>query len=150
MLKNIEGILELIDDEFGGMVERGKFRNRDDVDLVYTMMDIVKDACCLIEPENGKDVEYSNDGEIHSEDHDQMNDRDDWYSRNYGRSGGYTRVTRYSGNNGMGHGGRLYSYSRADARDEFIDNLHELMNIAPDDHYREGIRKMLNELEMER
>ena len=39
------------------------------------------------------------------------------------------------------------NYSRADAKQEYIDNLHEMMMTAPDDQTRQSIQRMIQQME---
>ena len=46
-MNSLDGILKLADNELNQMVNSGKFRSRDDVDIVYKLVDIVKDVHCV-------------------------------------------------------------------------------------------------------
>lgn len=61
-MEHLDGVLGLIDHEFGEMERNGKFRNRDDVELVYKMMDVVKDAAEYCEKFMEMDDDYSEEG----------------------------------------------------------------------------------------
>ena len=56
-MKNLEGIVGLADKEMGAILENGKFRSREEIDSVYKLVDIVKDAYCIWSYED--DEEYS-------------------------------------------------------------------------------------------
>ena len=60
-LEHLDGVLSLIDREFGEMEQNGKFRNKEDVEILYKMMDIAKDAAEICEKQmemNGGYSEY--------------------------------------------------------------------------------------------
>ena len=58
----------------------------------------------------------------------------------YGRGGSYAR----SGRSNRGSYGR--GYSRDDARDDFMSEIEELMDKAPDEHTRKKFERLLNEM----
>ena len=65
-MKSIDGILKLADNEFNAIVQNGKFRSREEIDSVYKLIDIVKDAheiwCMQEELESGEEGMSSRGG----------------------------------------------------------------------------------------
>lgn len=129
-MENLEGMIKLVDKEFGEMIRNGKFRSKDDVDLVYKMMDIVKDGYEVMECENKLYGGYSED-----------------YSYNNGNS--YARGRSMPRNN-MGRFTSRdsgWDYPRADAKSEFMNHLYAAMQSASDDHTRDQIQRMIHNME---
>lgn len=42
---------------------------------------------------------------------------------------------------------RGYGYSRADGKEEYIENLRDMMQNAPDDQTRQSIQRMIQQME---
>lgn len=140
-MRHLEGILDLIDKEFGDMVQAGKFRNKDDIELAYKMVDIAKDVYCIWDYEDNMDNGYSEYGNY------PMN------GNSYARGRAMPRNSRgqFTSREGSYNGRNSYrgNYSRADAKSEFIDQLYDMMDSAPDEHTRDRIQKMIREMEQQ-
>lgn len=69
-------------------------------------------------------------------------------SSSYARGGrggsSYARGNSYARNNSYARGGR--GYSRGDAREDFVEELEELMEKAPDEKTRQKFARMLEEM----
>jgi len=143
-MKSIEGILKLVDNEFSAIVQNGKFRSREEIDSVYKLMDIVKDAHCIWKYEDEEESGYSEDGGPY----DRRSYRGDDYDG--GMSGARGRG-QYAKRDSMGRysrGDRSYrGYSRGDAKHEYIEELRDLMESAPDDQTRQSIQRMIQQME---
>lgn len=145
-MKSIEGIMKLADNEFNAIVQNGKFRSREEIDSVYKLMDIVKDAHCIWKYEEEEESGYSEDGRSYRGSYDY----DDGMSmaRGRGRNARRDSMGRYSRDDGYGYrGGRSMNYSRADAKQEYMDELREMMMNAPDDQTRQSIQRMISQME---
>lgn len=145
-MKSIEGILKLADNEFNAIVQNGKFRSREEIDSVYKLMDIVKDAHCIWKYEEEEEGGYSEDGRSYRGGYDY----DDGMSmeRGRGRNAKRDSMGRYSRDDGYGYrGGRSMNYSRADAKQEYMDELREMAMNAPDDQTRQNIQRMIQQME---
>lgn len=145
-MKSIEGILKLADNEFNAIVQNGKFRSREEIDSVYKLMDIVKDAHCIWKYEEEEEDGYSEEGRSYRVGYDY----DDGMSmaRGRGRNAKRDSMGRYSRDDGYGYrGGRSMNYSRADAKQEYMDELREMMMNAPDDQTRQSIQRMIQQME---
>ena len=147
-MKHLEGILKLVDTEFGAIEENGKFRSREEIDSVYKLMDIAKDIYCVWkyedEMENGYSEAYGPVRGMVSYD-DGMS-----YARGRGRNAKRDSMGRYSRADGRSYdGGMSYrgGYSYDDATDHCIQQLRDLMNNARDDNTRQSIQRMINEME---
>ena len=132
-MQHLEGLLKLADREFGKMEQNGEFRNRDDIETVYKLIDIVKDVYCIWDYESKM----------------QMEPDDYAYTNSYARGnvkrnsmGQYSRDGMYNG-----YSNRRMGYSRGDAKEEFINQLRDLMGDAPDDRTREHVQRMIHDLE---
>jgi len=148
-MKSMEGILKLADNEFTAIAQNGKFRSREEIDSVYKLIDIVKDIHCIWAYEDEEEGGYSEEGRS--------------YRGGYGYDGG-TSMARGRGQNarrdsmgrysrdgsydGYGYrGGRSMNYSRADAKQEYMDELREMAMNAPDDQTRQSIQRMIQSME---
>ena len=58
-MEHLEGILNLSDKELEAIVNNGKFRSREEIDSIYKLVDIVKDAYCIWDMEASMDDEMS-------------------------------------------------------------------------------------------
>ena len=145
-MKSMDGILKLADKEFEAIVQNGKFRSREEIDSVYKLVDIVKDVHCIWAYEEEEEGGYSEEGRSYRGGYGY----DDGMSMARGRGQNARRdsMGRYSRDDGYGYrGGRSMNYSRADAKQEYIDNLHEMMMNAPDDQTRQSIQRMIQQME---
>lgn len=139
-------MIRFADQEFGEMAKNGKFRNKEDVEIAYKLMDIAKDAFCIMDYEE----------KMQSDDYSE-------YGRSYGypyEGNSYARGMNARRNSlgqfsreGMNYRGNSYprgrsmGYSRNDAKEEFIDNLYTMAEKAPDDQTRERVQRMIHEME---
>lgn len=140
-MQHLEGLLKLADREFGKMEQNGEFRNKDEIETVYKLIDIVKDVYCIWDYENNM----------------QMGDYSEYsqYPNDYAYDNSYARgnvkrnsMGQYSRDGMMnGYPSRRMNYSRGDAKEEFINQLRDLMGDAPDDRTREHIQRMIHDME---
>ena len=56
-MQHLEGLLKLADREFGKMEQNGEFRNKDEIETVYKLIDIVKDVYCIWDYENNMQMD---------------------------------------------------------------------------------------------
>lgn len=145
-MKSMDGILKLADKEFEAIVQNGKFRSREEIDSVYKLVDIVKDVHCIWAYEENEEGGYSEEGRSYRGGYDY----DDGMSmaRGRGRNAKRDSMGRYSRDDGYGYrGGRSMNYSRADAKQEYMDELREMAMNAPDDQTRQSIQRMIQQME---
>lgn len=149
-MNSIEGILKLADAEFEAIVKNGKFRSREEIDSAYKLMDIVKDAHCIWKYEEEEASGYSEEGSYRG-----GYGYDDGMSMARGRGRGanryadgrYAPTSRRGSYDGSYRGGRGMNYSRADAKQEYIEELRGMMDSAPDEQTRQSIQRMIQQME---
>ena len=133
-MKSLEGVLKLADNEFNAIIANGKFRSREEIDSVYKLVDIVKDVHCIWAYEEDEDGYEEDDGSYRG-----------------GRS--YRGGSSYAGRRGakrdsMGRYSRDgYGYRGRDAKQDYIDELHNLMENAPDENTRQSIKRMIDSMQ---
>lgn len=129
--------------ELKSVTENGKFRSREEIDNVYKLMDILKDIKCF------EDEEYSENDE-RSYDSRSYDGRGSYEGGSYrgsyrgrGRNARRDSMGRYA-SEGSYRGGS-YRYSR-DGKQDFVAQLEELMEEAPDEQTKKNIQRMVNDL----
>ena len=145
-MEYIEKIIDMADAEFGAMAKNGKFKTREEIDTVYKLMDIVKDGMCIIDMEENMyddDMSYARDGRMYRGGSYRYDDGS--YARGRGRNVKRDNLGRYSREGGYR---RMDGYSRADGTEEYIEHLRDMMHDAPDEKTRQGIKRMIDEMEM--
>lgn len=164
-MEHLDGLMKLVENEIESVVKNGKFRSREEIDSVYKLVDIVKDAHCIWQYED-EESEYSEEGRSY----------DGSYARG-GRSRSYRggRGGSYDGSyesyddgmsyaRGRGRNARRYadgryaptysregrgSYERGysrDGKEEYKQQLMEMMETAPDEQTRQSIKRMIDNL----
>lgn len=137
-MNHLEGILRLIDSEFGAIENNGKFRSKDEVEYVYKLIDIAKDVYCIWDYEEQMEDGMSYGGRSY----------DDGYSERGrtryadGRYAPHSRNDRMHDRNSY----RRSGYSRDDGKEEYLENLRDLMHNAPDENTRQSIQRMINQM----
>ena len=142
-MDNVEKIMKLADAEFGAIVQNGKFKSREEIDSVYKLMDIVKDGYEVMSCED----------EMYGESYD------DGYGRSmrgsYDGGMSYARGRRNARRDSMGRysrDGRSYrgnSYERGysrDGKDEYREQLMDMLDTAPDEQTRQSIQRMIDNM----
>jgi len=142
-VENVEKIMKLADAEFGAIVQNGKFKSREEIDSVYKLMDIVKDGYEVMSCEDEMYGESYDDGYGRS----MRGGYDDGMSYARGRRNARRdSMGRYS-RDGRSYRGNSYErgYSR-DGKDEYKEQLMQLMDDAPDENTRQSIKRMLDSM----
>lgn len=150
-MEHLDGILKLTENELDSIVKNGKYRSREEIDSVYKLIDIAKDAICIQRwEEDGLD--------------DMSYDRNPGYARD---DGSYARGRRMARRDNMGRysrsgydddrqmslrgyyneGRALRGYSRGSEKDEYKEQLRALMEDAPDEQTRQGIKRMIDAMQ---
>lgn len=147
-MEYLDKIIEMSEAEFGAMAKNGKFKSREEIDSVYKLMDIVKDALCIQSMEDEMD-----DGMSYDDMSYERGRRSYRGDGSYNDGGSYARGRR--GNvrrDSMGrysregpYRGRYDGYSR-DGKEEYKEQLREMMEDAPDEQTRQGIQRMLDQM----
>lgn len=136
---SLESIIKLADNELMSIAEKGQFRNREDVDTAYKLIDIIEDIYCIwkMEEDDGYS-EYSGEGRS--------------YERGGGRGGRSNRGSYEGGRSYRGsyEGGRSRaSYRGGYSRADYMDEMRRMMESAPDDQTRQSIQRMINQMEQQ-
>ena len=128
-------VVEISVQEIKSITDNGKYRSREEIDNVYKLMDIIKDFKCLEDMDDG----YSMDGRSY---------RGSYDGSYRGRGSGAKRYAdgRYAPHSHDGRGS-YRGYSRDEARDEYVQQLHELMENAPDEQTRQSIQRMIQQMD---
>lgn len=163
-MKHLDGILRLADAEFEAINNNGKFRSREEIDSVYKLVDIVKDTYeiwCMEEELSGGEEGMSSRGSYYRDGRGGSNrggsyyeDGGSYYERR-GRGRNASRDSRGRYNEGSYRDGsyrdggmmrRGGSYYREGGKEEFAQELQELMQEAPDEQTRQQIQQMINSM----
>lgn len=159
-MEHLEGIVKLAGNELKAIVDNGKFRSREEIDSVYKLMDIVKDAHCIWQYEDDES-EYSEDGRSYDGSYARGGrgrsyrggrggyydgsyenyDEGMSYARGRGRNARRDSIGRYSRDYRGGSYERGYS---RDGKEEYKQQLMEMMETAPDEQTRQNIKRMLD------
>lgn len=156
-MEHLEGIVKLAGNELKAIVDNGKFRSREEIDSVYKLMDIVKDAHCIWQYED-EESEYSEEGRSYDGSYARGRGRDYRggryayesyddgmsYARGRGRNARRDSMGRYS-REGSYRGSYERGYSR-DGKEEYKQQLMEMMETAPDEQTRQSIKRMIDQM----
>lgn len=144
-MEHLEGILKLVEAELDAINKNGKFKSREEIDSVYKLVDIAKDAYCIWDYEDNMDGESYDDGMSYRGRSMRGNSYDDGMSYARGRrsarrdsQGRYSRDGRY-------YRGNSYGYSR-DGKDEYREQLMDMLDNAPDEATRQSIQRTIDNL----
>lgn len=146
-MKHLDGLLNVIDSEFAVIESNGKFKSKDDVELVYKLVDIAKDVYEIWKCEDMMDSGYSETGMNSYRGYPVERGRDGRSYRGGGSSrdgGSYRDGASYRG--GISRRG----YSRDDGNEECIENLRDIMREAQDENTRKSIQRMITQMEQDR
>lgn len=156
-MEHLEGILKLADKELASVIENGKFRSREEIDSVYKLIDIAKDAyeiwCMEEEMEGGEEGMSSRGGSYYREGRGGSNrgsyyeDGGSYERRGRGRNASRDSRGRYNDGGSYRDGMmRRGSYYREGGKEEFAEELRGLMEDAPDQQIRQHIQQMLQQM----
>lgn len=144
-MEHLEGILKLVETELDAINKNGKFKSREEIDSVYKLVDIAKDAYCIWGYEDNMDGESYDDGMSYRG--RSMRSYDDGMSYARGRrSARRDSQGRYS-RDGRSYRGNSYErgYSR-DGKDEYREQLMDMLDNAPDEATRQSIQRTIDNL----
>lgn len=138
-MESLDKILKLVDRELDSVSANGKFKSRDDVEMVYKLIDIAKDVYCIWDYEDGAGgASYAGP----------------YYGGGSYRGGSYENGTSYARGRGgntrrdsMGRYSSRRGYSMDGGKEEYVARLRELMDSAPDDMSRQKVERMVREME---
>ena len=153
-MEHLDGIVKLAGNELKAIVDNGKFRSREEIDSVYKLMDIVKDAHCIWQYED-EESEYSEEGRSYDGSYARggrnyrggrynYDSYDDGmsYARGRGRNARRDSMGRYSRDY---RGSYERGYSR-DGKEEYKEQLRMMMEDAPDENTRQSIKRMIDNM----
>lgn len=127
--------------ELKSVTENGKFRSREEIDNVYKLMDILKDIKCFTDEEEYSEYDgRSYDGRSYDGrgSYEGGSNRGS-YARGRGRNARRDSMGRYASE------GSYRRYSR-DGKQDFVAQLEDLMEDAPDEQTKKNIQRMLNDM----
>ena len=143
-MEHLEGILKIVDGELGAITNNGKFRSREEIDSVYKLIDIAKDINKIWCMEDEMDGESYADGMSYERDMRGRSYRGDSYdggSYARGRNAKRDSMGRYAREGS--YRGSYRGYSR-DGKEEYKEQLMQLMDDAPDENTRQSIKRMVD------
>lgn len=136
-MESLDKILKLVDRELDSVSSNGKFKSRDDVEMVYKLIDIAKDVYCIWDYEDSEGgASYAGPyygGSYRGESYDGGTS----YARGRGRNTRRDSMGRYS----------RRGYSMADGKTEYIERLRDVMDSAPDEMSKQKVERMIREME---
>ena len=157
-MEHLDKIVKMAENEFKAIADNGKFRSREEIDSVYKLMDIVKDAHCIWQYED-EESEYSEEGRSYDGSYARggrgnrggryaYESYDDGmsYARGRGRNARRDSMGRYSREGSYRGGSYERGYSR-DGKEEYIEHLRDMMDEAPDEQTRMSIKRMIEQME---
>lgn len=153
-MEQLEGILKLAEKELEAINNNGKFRSREEIDSVYKLIDIAKDVneiWCMEEEMSGESYDDGmsyergmRGGRSYRGGSYDGSYEGGSYARGRGRNARRDSMGRYSRDY---RSGSYRGYSRDGDKQEYIDNLRDMMNSAPDEQTRQSIQRMISQME---
>lgn len=141
-MKHLDDILKLAENELAAISANGKFRSREEIDSVYKLIDIAKDSyeiwCMEDDMESSSYDGGSYRGYPNSYDGNS-------YARGRGRYAKRDSMGRYS-RDGY-RDGSYRGYSRGDDKQEYIENLRDMMSAAPDENTRQSMQRIIDQMQ---
>ena len=151
-MEHLDGILKLADRELEAIINNGKFRSRDEIDSVYKLIDIAKDINEIWCMEDDMSGESYGDGMSYDRGMRGVHTYRDGgydgasYARGRGRNAKRDSMGRYARDGGNSMRSYRGGYSRGD-KQEYIENLRDMMEDAPDEQTRQSIQRMISQME---
>ena len=144
-MEHLEGILKLVEAELDAINKNGKFKSREEIDSVYKLVDIAKDAYCIWDYEDNMDGESYDDGMSYRG--RSMRGYDDGMSYARGRRNARRDSQGRYSRDGRSYRGNSYErgYSR-DGKDEYREQLMDMLDSAPDEATRQSIQRTIDNL----
>jgi len=144
-MENLDKLIELADNEIGAVARNGKFRSREEIDSIYKLVDIVKDAYCIMDmdPGIGGDTSWRSYDDGRNMRGSYRGSYDDGsYARGRGRG-----AKRYADGRYAPYSRAYRGYSRDEAKEDYMDQLRELMESAPDEQTRNEMKRMVDQMQ---
>lgn len=149
-MEHLDGLMKLVGNEIEAINRNGKFKSREEIDSVYKLVDIAKDIneiWCMEDDMSGDDDMSFADGMSYERG-----------GRSYERGrrgsydgGSYARGRRNARRDSMGRysreayrdGRSMRGYSR-DGKEDYVEQLRDMMEDAPDEATRQSIQRMID------
>ena len=142
-MEQLEGLLKLIWNEIEAINKNGKFKSREEIDSVYKLVDIAKDTMEIFCMEDDMNGDSYDDGMSY-----ERGRRYDGMSYARGRRNARRdergRYSRDGYMDSYNDGRSMRGYSRADSKEDYKNQLRMMMEDAPDEQTRQGIKRMLD------
>ena len=142
-MEHFDKLMSLVENEIEAINRNGKFKSRDEIDAVYKLVDIAKDISEIHCMEDDMDGESYDDGMSYERG-----------GRSYRYDGGsYARGRRNARRDSMGRysresyrgGSYERGYSR-DGKEEYKEQLRDMMEDAPSEEVRQSIKRMIDNM----
>ena len=144
-MEHFDKLMSLVENEIEAINRNGKFKSREEIDSVYKLVDIAKDIECMNRWEEEMDGESYDDGMSYRG--RSMRSYDDGMSYARGRRNARRDSQGRYSRDGRSYRGNSYErgYSR-DGKDEYKEQLMDMMDNAPDENTRQSIKRMLDSM----
>lgn len=154
-MEHFDKLMSLVENEIEAINRNGKFKSREEIDSVYKLVDIAKDIECMNRWEGEMDGESYDDGMSYERggnrggrsyrggSYDESYDGSS-YARGRGRNARRDSMGRYSRESYRG-GSYERGYSR-DGKEEYKEQLMDMMDNAPDENTRQSIKRMIDQM----
>lgn len=147
-MEHFDKLMSLIENEIEAINRNGKFKSREEIDSVYKLVDIAKDIECMNRWEEEMDGESYDGGMSYARSrrgsyNDGSYDDGMSYARGRGRNARRDSMGRYSRESYRGSYERGYS---RDGKEEYKEQLMDMMENAPSEEVRQSIKRMLDQM----
>lgn len=144
-MEHFDKLMSLVENEIEAINRNGKFKSREEIDSVYKLVDIAKDIECMNRWEEEMDGESYDDGMSYERGMRGGSYRYDGNSYARGRRNARRdSMGRYSRESYRG-GSYERGYSR-DGKEEYKEQLMDMMDNAPDEQTRQNIKRMIDQM----
>lgn len=148
-MEHLDGLMKLVGNEIEAINRNGKFKSREEIDSVYKLIDIAKDIneiWCMEDEMSGDDeMSYADGMSYERGGRGRRGSYDDGMSYARGRRNARRdSMGRYSRESYRG-GSYERGYSR-DGKEEYKEQLMDMMENAPDEQTRQSIKRMIDNM----
>ena len=147
-MEHLDGLMKLVGNEIEAINRNGKFKSREEIDSVYKLIDIAKDIneiWCMEDDMSGDDdMSYADGMSYERGGRGRRGSYDDGMSYARGRRNARRdSMGRYSRESYRGSYERGYS---RDGKEEYREQLMDMLETAPDSETRQSIQRMIDNL----
>lgn len=142
-MEHFNKLMSLVENEIEAINRNGKFKSREEIDSVYKLVDIAKDIECMNRWEEEMDGESYDDGMSYERGGRPYRYDGGSYARGR-RNARRDERGRYSRESYRG-GSYERGYSR-DGKEEYKEQLIDMMEDAPSEEVRQSIKRMIDNL----